>query len=373
MSPQIQIKRVLAVLILALLLPLRSHAVEDQASLEACQTTLSPGTLSPDEVRSQITQLKDFVSSQVLDQHELVNSLLIALLVNGHVLVESPPGAAKTRAITTLASGIDGQFSRIQFVADTLPNEITGKSKLNSETHELQFLPGPIFGNFILADELNRATPKAQSALLQPMEERKVTIGGGTIDLPPIHLVLATQNPLDDQGTFKLPSAQLDRFILSLNLEYPSWETELRIIQLVHQERLDQHGNTPAPPFRKLSQEAIMEARRQVLNVTLPDAIGKYIVRLIASTRQDKPEFYPDMKDTILAGASPRASIGFSMVARAQAWLSGRSTVEISDVDSVALAVLRHRITLTDVAKFEGKNTDSVIKILIQRAKGLIK
>jgi len=315
--------------------------------------------------RESILDLKKRIAAAVLGQEEVVDRLLIAVLANGHVLLEGLPGLAKTRTIKTLAKNIESEFRRIQFTPDLLPSDITGTEIYTGEGAggKFEFQPGPIFGNLILADEINRAPAKAQSALLEAMEERQVTIAGKTHRLPELFLVLATQNPIEQEGTYPLPEAQTDRFLLHVFVGYASDDDERRILQLVRGE--DAGAGDAAQ--EKIPAQTVFEARKEVLAVTVSEAVEKYMVALIVATR--RPGGFEDSKlaQWIKIGASPRGTLALDRSARAHAWLRGRNAVLPEDVQAVAHACLRHRIMLSYEAQAEGVSKDQVLDELLKR------
>ena len=307
------------------------------------------------------TELKRYLDGQVLGQPALTEGILIALLANGHLLVEGPPGLAKTRAVNALAQGVEGDFHRIQFTPDLLPADLTGTDIYRPETGQFAFQSGPLFHHIILADEINRAPAKVQSALLEAMAEKQVTVGSTTYPLPELFLVMATQNPLEQEGTYPLPEAQLDRFLLHLNVDYPDAETELAILQLTRDEALQQESKA-AP---RMSQADIFSARKAILQLHMAPALEHYIVALVMATRQ--PAAYDDQLSQWLSyGASPRATIALERCARAKAWLDGRDFVTPDDIQAVYHNVLRHRIILTYAAEAEGIKADAVLDKVLE-------
>ena len=307
-------------------------------------------------------QLKQALSANIIGQHHLIDRLLIALLADGHLLVEGAPGLAKTKAINALADHIEGDFKRIQFTPDLLPGDITGTEIYRPEEGTFKFQHGPIFHNLILADEINRAPAKVQSALLEAMGERQVSVGGNTMRLEKLFLVMATQNPIEQEGTYPLPEAQLDRFLMHVVIGYPNAESEQKILRLVRGEAMDQ-----APTkVESIRQEDIFAARQETLNLHLSDSVEKYIVQLVMATRE--PQHYgDDIADWIDFGASPRGTIALERCARAHAWLNGRDFVSPDDVQAIAHDVLRHRILLSFEAEASGMTPDKVIDELISR------
>ncbi|MEZ8352125.1 AAA family ATPase [Vibrio splendidus] len=304
--------------------------------------------------------LQNYLESQIIGQQELVKQLMIALLADGHILVEGPPGLAKTRAVKSLADCVEGDFHRIQFTPDLLPADLTGTDIFRPETGEFTFQSGPIFNSLILADEINRAPAKVQAAMLEAMAEKQVTAGRKTYALPDLFLVMATQNPIEQEGTYPLPEAQLDRFLLHLEVAYPDMESELEILRL---NRGEAQGNQPIQP-EPISQQTIFEARQEVLNIHMADTIEQYIIRLVMATRQ--PKQYCDQLDQWLdMGVSPRATIALDRCARAHAWLAGRDYVTPQDVQAMAFPVLRHRLLRSYHAQAEGVTANQVIAHLI--------
>lgn len=306
------------------------------------------------------TTLRTYLESQIVGQNELVKQLLVALLADGHILVEGPPGLAKTRAVKSLADCIEGDFHRVQFTPDLLPSDLTGTDIFRPETGEFQFRAGPIFNSLILADEINRAPAKVQAAMLEAMAEKQITAGGHTYPLPELFLVMATQNPIEQEGTYPLPEAQLDRFLLHLNVDYPDAQSELAILRL---NRGEAKGETPLTP-PNLTQNEIFQARQEVLNIHMAEGIEQYIVRLIIATRQPN-QYHDDLDNWIEIGVSPRATIALDRCARAHAWLSGRDFVSPEDVQAMAYPVLRHRLMLSYHAQAEGVSPNQVIDKLL--------
>ena len=309
---------------------------------------------------SQIQVLKAWLNNQIVGQKDLIDRLLIALLADGHLLVEGAPGLAKTKAIKLLAKGIEGSFHRVQFTPDLLPADVTGTDIYRAETSTFEFQKGPIFHNLLLADEINRAPAKVQSALLEAMAERQITVGKHTYPLPALFLVMATQNPIEQEGTYPLPEAQLDRFLLHVRVTYPSAAAEKEILRLVREENLTHEAVPPA----KLSQQDLLGARKDLLKIHLAESVEDYIVHLIDATR------HPTHYDAKLAqwleyGASPRATLALERSARALAWLEGRDFVTPADVQALASDVLRHRLILTFEAEASGVTIDQVINHLL--------
>ena len=314
-----------------------------------------------------IDALRIYVDSQIIGQGHLTERLLIALLADGHLLVEGAPGLAKTRAIKVLGDGVEGDFHRIQFTPDLLPADLTGTEVFRPQDGSFEFQRGPLFHNLILADEVNRAPAKVQSALLEAMAERQITIGSETYALPELFLVMATQNPIEQEGTYPLPEAQLDRFLLHVRIGYPAPEDERAILDLARREALDDlvsHLEAPALPLMR--QADIAAARRAVLDVHLAEPVEKYLLEIIFATRE--PGTYgEDLARWIEFGASPRATIALDRAARARAWLAGRDYVTPEDVQDLAPDVLRHRIILDFEAEGDGIDTERCIEALLQR------
>ncbi|WP_111976580.1 AAA family ATPase [Algibacillus agarilyticus] len=309
---------------------------------------------------AKFKQLKKYLDSQVIGQPALTENILIALLANGHLLVEGPPGLAKTRAINALAQGVEGDFHRVQFTPDLLPADLTGTDIYRPETGNFVFQQGPLFHNLILADEINRAPAKVQSALLEAMAEKQITVGRTTYKLPDLFLVMATQNPLEQEGTYPLPEAQLDRFLMHLEVEYPGAETEKAILQLTRNEALHE---TVEPPS-DLTQETIFAAREEVLSIHMAPELEDYLVDLIIATRQ--PEKYDaDLAKWIGYGASPRATIAVDRCARAKAWLAERDFVTPEDIQAVFHNALRHRLLLTYEAEADGITATAVLNKIL--------
>lgn len=309
----------------------------------------------------EFKQLQAHLNTQVIGQPSLTLSILIALLADGHLLVEGPPGLAKTRAVNALSDGIEADFHRVQFTPDLLPADLTGTDIYRPETGEFIFQKGPLFHNLVLADEINRAPAKVQSALLEAMAERQITVGNSTYKLSELFLVMATQNPLEQEGTYPLPEAQLDRFLMHVEIDYPGAETELEILRLTRGEAI----KAAKPIVRKLTQADIAKARSEIMDMHLAPALETYIVQLIMATR--RPENYsPELAQWIEFGASPRATIALERCARSHAWLNGRDFVGPDDVQAVVHNVLRHRIILSYQAQAEGLNSNSVLDTILK-------
>jgi MoxR-like ATPase len=307
-----------------------------------------------------IDQLRQFVNQHIVGQESLVRRLLIALLADGHLLVEGVPGLAKTKAVKTLAMGLEAYFQRIQFTPDLLPSDIIGTEIY--QYREGFFKPhfGPIFHNLVLADEINRAPAKAQSALLEAMGERQVTIGHKTYPLPDLFLVMATQNPIEQEGTYPLSEAQLDRFLLHVRMDYPDVTAEHEILRLVREE-----AQSIAHKSIHLTQQELFAARKEVLKVHLSSSLEKYLVQLVVATRNPKP-YSQQLSNWLEFGASPRATIALDRCARAHAWLEGRDYVSPEDIHAMVYDVLRHRLILSIEAEAKKINTDQCIKELLE-------
>ena len=313
--------------------------------------------------RDDILELKRRMSQSILGQDHVVERLIMGLLASGNLLVEGLPGLAKTRAVKSLAANLDAGLSRIQFTPDLLPSDITGSEIYFSAggTGEFRFQPGPIFSNLILADEINRAPAKVQAALLEAMEERQVTVAGTTRKLPDLFLVMATENPIEQEGTYPLPEAQTDRFLMKVLITYPDEKAEASIIELVRTEEGEAvQSSSAAPKPAPISQQAVFDARVEIHQVTVADAVEKYMVDLVFATRY--PERYSDqLKKWIQVGVSPRGGIALDKCSRAYAWLQGKDFVTPDEVKAVAHDCLRHRIMLSYEASAEGVSTDQVV------------
>ncbi|WP_133407526.1 AAA family ATPase [Parashewanella tropica] len=309
---------------------------------------------------SRFQTLRQYLNTVILGQPTLTENLLIALVANGHLLVEGPPGLAKTRAVKALCDGIEGDFHRVQFTPDLLPADLTGTDIYRAQTGAFEFEAGPIFHNLILADEINRAPAKVQSALLEAMAEGQVTVGKNSYKLPELFLVMATQNPLENEGTYPLPEAQLDRFLMHLSLDYPSAETEMEILRQSRKEAQTHQ----LPSMEPISQTDIFAARDAALDIYLAEPLEKYIIDIVMATRQPQG-FSEELAQWIEYGVSPRATISLERCARARAWLQERDYVSPEDIQAVAGNVLRHRILLSYQAQAEGISTDDVIQKVI--------
>ncbi len=316
-------------------------------------------------LQNKFQQLKQFAESQIIGQYKLVNRLMIALLADGHLLVEGAPGLAKTRAIKVLGDCIEGDFHRVQFTPDLLPADLTGTDIYRPQDGSFKFQPGPLFHNLILADEINRAPAKVQSALLEAMAERQITVGSKTYQLPELFLVMATQNPLEQEGTYPLPEAQLDRFLMHVTIDYPDAEAEQKILQLNRMEARNQQQAKTAQ-VELITQADLFAARTEVLDVHLAEPLEQYLLQLVLASRN--PGAYgQDIQHWLEYGASPRASIALDRCARAHAWLDGRDYVTPDDIQLMAFDVMRHRVILSFEAEAEGISSDRFINELINR------
>jgi MoxR-like ATPase len=314
-------------------------------------------------VVEQFQQLEAHASSLIIGQSHLINRMLIALLCDGHLLVEGAPGLAKTRAIKVLAESIEGDFHRLQFTPDLLPADLTGTDIYRPQEGTFEFRKGPLFHNLILADEINRAPAKVQSALLEAMEERQISVGDRSYALEDLFMVMATQNPIEQEGTYPLPEAQLDRFLLHVEVGYPTVEDERRILVLNRDEAKSGQRDAFQPP-EQLSLESLMQARQDILRLHLAEELEVYIVNLVVATR-DPGRVDETLDGQVMYGASPRASMGIDRAARAHAWLAGRDFVGPEDIQGVASDVLRHRIVLSFEAEADGVTENSVIERLL--------
>ncbi|WP_159869232.1 MULTISPECIES: MoxR family ATPase [unclassified Raoultella] len=324
--------------------------------------------------REKLLQLEQRMNTQVLGQEELVRMLLVALLCDGHVLLEGLPGLAKTRAVRELARHVEGEFRRIQFTPDLLPSDITGseiyQQNATREEDQFRFRPGPVFGNIILADEINRASARVQSALLEAMEERHVTVAGKSWDLPGVFMVLATQNPVDQEGTWPLPEAQLDRFLMKILVGYPSKAQEQQVMQLVRAEQqakyqaLTHQDSVSAEETLILSQQEIATSWQEISAVYVAPTVEEYIVNLIDATRHPQ-NISETLASYINIGVSPRGSLALERCGRAQAWLEGRDAVQPEDIRRIAPAVIRHRLMLSYQANADNRSADDVVTMLL--------
>ena len=312
--------------------------------------------------RSEMGRLRSYLGERILGQDGLVDALLIGLLADGHLLVEGAPGLAKTTAVKALADGIEGDHHRVQFTPDLLPADLTGSDVLHAESGTFRFCPGPLFHNLVLADEINRAPAKVQAALLEAMAERQITVGDRSYPLPELFLVMATQNPIEQEGTYPLPEAQLDRFLLHVRVDYPDSGVELDVMRLVRGRESAAPGKREGEP---ISQETIFAARRGVEAVHVAEPVERYIAELVSATR--RPEVYDaTLAGSVQWGASPRASLALDRCSRARAWLAGRAYVTPEDVQALAPDALRHRVLLSYEAEADGMSVEDVVQQLIQ-------
>lgn len=316
----------------------------------------------PSDIAVRLMHTREWLESRVLGQERLVDRLLIALLTGGHLMVEGAPGLAKTRAIRELARAVDASFHRVQFTPDLLPGDITGTEIYRPQTGSFHFQEGPIFHNILLADEVNRAPAKVQSALLEAMAEHQVTVGKTSYPLPPLFLVMATQNPIEQEGTYPLPEAQLDRFLMHVMVGYPDAATEAQILELV---RGENSASDEAVPQIRLSPEEILEARSELASLHMSETVRDYIVALITATRAPG-DYDQSLANMVDYGASPRGSIALDQSSRALAWLGGSDYVTPDHVRSVAADVLRHRIVLSYEAEAMGTTSQAIIERLLE-------
>ncbi len=312
-------------------------------------------------LQTQITELKNWLADKIVGQTALIERLLLALLADGHILVEGAPGLAKTKAIKTLSEGLDADFHRVQFTPDLLPADLTGSEIYRPQEGIFEFQTGPLFHNLILADEINRAPAKVQSALLEAMAERQITVGKKTYKLPNLFLVMATQNPIEQEGTYPLPEAQMDRFLMQLSLDYPAADAERRILEIARQEVL----NPANTPFPKIDQESLIRARGEIMRVHMAEPVQNYLIQIILATRT-ATKYSSELGDWIDYGASPRATIALDRCSRAIAWLDDRDFVSPDDIRSVAQDVLRHRLILSFEAEAGGISINRVMEKLIR-------
>lgn len=321
--------------------------------------------------REQIQTLTERIQQSIIGQETVVERIIIGLLANGNLLVEGLPGLAKTRAIKALAKNIEADFSRIQFTPDLLPSDVTGTEVYYQKDGkgEFRFEPGPIFANIVLGDEINRAPAKVQAAMLEAMEERQVTVAGTTHRMPPLFMVMATQNPVEQEGTYPLPEAQMDRFLMHVNIEYTPVEDEVRIVELVRAEEVatNSDDSQQAPEsVERIPQQAVFDARREIGQIHVSPAVGRYMADLVYATRT--PEKYSeDLARWIDVGGSPRASLALDKCSRTHAWLNGRDFVDPEDVRAIVHDCLRHRLMLSYEAQGEGVRADQVIDAIVEQ------
>ena len=312
-------------------------------------------------MQQDIDRLKEWLASKIVGQEHLVERLMIALLADGHLLVEGAPGLAKTKAIKTLSEGMEADFHRVQFTPDLLPADITGSDIYRPQKGTFEFQAGPLFHNLVLADEINRAPAKVQSALLEAMAERQISVGKNTYPLPELFLVMATQNPIEQEGTYPLPEAQMDRFLMHVLVDYPAPEAERAILALSRQEAL----NEPTTEVEPLTQKSLFNARKQVNKIHMSEAVEEYLVQLILATR-NSTAYSGALGQWLDYGASPRATIALDKCSRALAWMEGRDFVTPDDIRAVAHDVLRHRLILSFEAEAGGINANQVIDKLLE-------
>jgi MoxR-like ATPase len=305
--------------------------------------------------------VREHIASRVIGQQKLVDSMLVCLLSDGHLLVEGLPGLAKTTAVNALSDAVEGDFHRIQFTPDLLPSDLVGTDIYRHDKGEFEFRPGPLFHNILLADEVNRAPAKVQAALLESMAERQITVGQTSYKLPELFMVLATQNPIEQEGTYHLPEAQLDRFLMQVRVEYPSREEELKILELDN----NKQKTVLAPPRKVLTQAELKTMRGLVADLYLDPKLLRYIVDIVQATR-NPGAYHADLGRWCRFGASPRASISLARCARAHAWLQGDTYVSPEHIQAVAPEILRHRVLLSFEAEAEGITTDDFIRRLLE-------
>jgi MoxR-like ATPase len=332
--------------------------------MEKTNSVLSAAeALSP--AQKDLQRLRAYVGSQVIGQELLIERMLIALLADGHILVEGAPGLAKTRAINVLCRGVEGNFQRIQFTPDLLPADLIGAEVWRPQEGVFHFQQGPLFHNLVLADEINRSPAKVQSALLEAMAERQITVGRQTYRLPALFMVMATQNPIEQEGTYPLPEAQLDRFLLYVRISYPEAKHEREILHLVRAEARGAAGSEQSA-FDPLPQQTLLEARKEALDMYMAPPLEEYLLQLVLATRN--PGVYgEDLARWLQYGASPRATIALDRCARARAWLDGRDYATPEDIQTMAADVLRHRLILSYEAEAEGVDADQFVRELLKR------
>ncbi|WP_414648291.1 AAA family ATPase [Dyella sp.] len=322
-----------------------------------------PQASAPGRLQQAFSRLRDDLKRQIIGQPQLIDRLLVALLADGHLLVEGAPGLAKTTAVKALAGRIEADFHRVQFTPDLLPADLTGTDIFRPQSGSFEFERGPLFHNIVLADEINRAPAKVQSALLEAMAERQITVGRNTWHLPGLFMVMATQNPIEQEGTFALPEAQLDRFIMHVTIGYPDAASELAILRLAR-EQSAQPAHAPSPAQAIVTQEEVFAAREAVLAIHMAPALEQYLTQLVLATR-DAGHYGAELKRWIAWGASPRGTIALDRCARAHAWLNGRDFALPEDVHAIAHDVLRHRVLLSYEAEAEGVRSEQVIRRLL--------
>lgn len=322
--------------------------------------------MGADRLHDAFKSLQADLSHEIVGQSLLIERLLIALLADGHLLVEGAPGLAKTTAIRALASRIEAEFARVQFTPDLLPADLTGTEVWRAQESRFEFQPGPIFHSLLLADEINRAPAKVQSALLEAMAERQVTVGRHTYPLPPLFLVMATQNPIEQEGTFPLPEAQLDRFLMYVRIGYPDADSESEILRLNREQALADGDGSAASQQEKIPQADVLAARKAVLGLHMAPALERYLIEIVLATR-DASRYDPQLAHRISWGASPRGSIALERCARARAWLAGRDFVTPDDIRAVAPDVLRHRVLPSFEASAEGWDGERLVQEVLAK------
>ena len=323
-------------------------------------TNLISNFLETDSLQENITELKQWLSQKIVGQEHLIERLLIAVLADGHLLVEGAPGLAKTKAIKTLSHGIEASFHRVQFTPDLLPADITGSDIFRPEKGTFEFQSGPLFHNLVLADEINRAPAKVQSALLEAMAERQISVGKNTYPLPDLFLVMATQNPIEQEGTYPLPEAQMDRFLMHVLVDYPAPETEREILSLSRMEARNEESES----ITAITQDTIFKARQQIGQIHMSPAVEEYLVQIVLATRNSE-SYGGDLASWLDYGASPRATIALDSCSRALAWMEGRDFVTPDDIRSNTHDVLRHRLILSFEAEAGGISANQVIDSLL--------
>lgn len=339
-----------------------SPVVSDFSATASAATTKDQNDARAQHQQSLISYLREHMNARIVGQAQFVDRLLLALLADGHILLEGAPGLAKTKAVNALAQTIECDARRIQFTPDLLPSDLTGTDIYRAEQQVFSFQQGPIFNNLILADEINRAPAKVQSALLEAMAEKQVTVGGQSYSLPDLFLVLATQNPIEQEGTYPLPEAQLDRFLLQVNIDYPGAAAEREILRIVHGESQGEDN----PPVRMIKPQEIFAARSAALKTHASEALLQYIIELIQATRSFA-SYGEELAGLIAFGASPRSTIALDKCSRVHAWMRGADFVTPADVQAVIHDVLRHRIILSFEAQADGLSADDVIELLVEK------
>jgi len=324
--------------------------------------------LEENDARNAIIALQDRMGQSIIGQRDVIERLVIGLLANGNLLIEGLPGLAKTRAIKAMAKNLDAKFSRVQFTPDLLPSDVTGTEVYLQAAGggEFRFDPGPIFANIVLADEINRAPAKVQAALLEAMEERQVTVAGTTHKMEPLFIVMATQNPIEQEGTYPLPEAQMDRFLMHVMIDYPPVEDEVEVIRLVRGEENATHGGSDnSDASTSIPQDVVFEARRQIGTIHVSEAMERYMADLVYATRTPQA-LSEDLARWIEVGASPRASLALDKCGRTHAWLNGRDYVDPLDVRAIAHDVFRHRLALSYEAQGDGVAANDVIDEMLK-------